>query len=112
KGVLVYLRQEGRGMGLANKVRAYALQDTGLDTVEAQEALGLPIDARDFGVGAQILVELGVGKVRLMSNNPRKFTGLSGYGLEIVERIPLKVSPNPMNRRYLETKKTKLGHLL
>ena len=112
RGVLVYLRQEGRGVGLANKLRAYALQDTGLDTVEAQQALGLPVDARDFGIGAQILADIGVGKIRLMSNNPRKFTGLSGYGLEIVERVPLKVDPNAANRRYLEAKKTKLGHLL
>ncbi|HEY8450531.1 MAG TPA: bifunctional 3,4-dihydroxy-2-butanone-4-phosphate synthase/GTP cyclohydrolase II, partial [Bacillota bacterium] len=83
-----------------------------LDTVEAQQALGLPVDARDFGIGAQILADIGVGKIRLMSNNPRKFTGLSGYGLEIVERVPLKVDPNAANRRYLEAKKTKLGHLL
>lgn len=112
KGVLVYLPQEGRGVGLANKLRAYALQDEGMDTVQAQEALGLPVDARDFGIGAQILADIGVGKIRLMSNNPRKFSGLTGYGLSIVERVPLKVTPNAVNRSYLETKKTKLGHLL
>lgn len=112
QGVLVYLPQEGRGVGLANKLRAYALQDQGLDTVEAQKALGLPVDARDFGIGAQILADIGVGKIRLMSNNPRKFSGLSGYGLEIVERVPLTIPPNQVNRGYLEAKKTKLGHLL
>lgn len=112
KGVLVYLPQEGRGVGLANKLRAYALQDQGMDTVEAQKALGLPVDARDFGIGAQVLIDIGVGKIRLMSNNPRKFAGLSGYGLEIVERVPLKIEANSVNARYLEAKRTKLGHLL
>lgn len=112
KGVIVYLRQEGRGIGLANKIRAYQLQDNGLDTVDANLALGLPVDSRDYGTGAQILADLGVSKIRLMTNNPRKFSALAGYGLTIVERVPLKVEPNPANRRYLETKRTRLGHLL
>ncbi len=113
KGVIVYMRQEGRGIGLTNKLRAYQLQDKeGLDTVEANEKLGFPADLRDYGIGAQILVELGVKKMRLMTNNPRKVTGLAGYGLEVVERIPLESEPNKFNRRYLETKRTKLGHLL
>ncbi len=112
KGVIVYLRQEGRGIGLGNKIRSYSLQDGGLDTVDANLALGLPVDSRDYGTGAQILADLGVGKIRLMTNNPRKFAALAGYGLTIVERVPLKVEPNPANRRYLETKQTRLGHLL
>ncbi len=113
RGVLLYMRQEGRGMGLKEKLRAYQLQDNdGLDTVEANEHLGFPADLRDYGIGAQILADLGVQKMRLMTNNPQKVTGLSGYGLEIVERIPLETKPNAFNRRYLETKRSKLGHLL
>ncbi|MBM3242800.1 bifunctional 3,4-dihydroxy-2-butanone-4-phosphate synthase/GTP cyclohydrolase II [Candidatus Poribacteria bacterium] len=113
EGVLVYMRQEGRGIGLTNKLRAYQLQDEeGLDTVEANEKLGFPADLRDYGIGAQILVDLGVKKMRLMTNNPRKVASLSGYGLEVVERVPIETFPNEFNRRYLETKRTKLGHLL
>lgn len=113
RGVLVYMRQEGRGMGLKGKLRAYQLQDNdGLDTVEANERLGFPADLRDYGIGAQILADLGVQKMRLMTNNPQKVTGLSGHGLEIVERIPLQTTPNAFNRRYLDTKRSKLGHLL
>lgn len=113
RGVLLYMRQEGRGMGLKEKLRAYQLQDReGLDTVEANERLGFPPDLRDYGIGAQILADLGVQKMRLMTNNPQKVKGLSGYGLEIVERIPLQTTPNPFNHRYLQTKRSKLGHLL
>lgn len=111
-GVIVYLRQEGRGIGLANKMRAYELQDGGADTVEANHALGFRADQRDYGVGAQILASLGVRRIRLLTNNPRKFVGLGGYGLEIVERVPLEVDPNCDNLRYLQTKRDKLGHLL
>ncbi|APD08475.1 MULTISPECIES: bifunctional 3,4-dihydroxy-2-butanone-4-phosphate synthase/GTP cyclohydrolase II [Thermus] len=110
KGVLVYLRQEGRGIGLINKIRAYHLQDQGLDTVEANLALGFPPDLRDYGVGAQILYDLGVRKMRLLTNNPRKVKALSGFGIEIVERIPLRAGDNPFNERYLQAKKEKLGH--
>ena len=113
RGVLVYMRQEGRGMGLKEKLRAYQLQDSdGLDTVEANEHLGFPADLRDYGIGAQILADLGVRKMRLMTNNPQKVKGLDGHGLEIVERVPLQTEPNPFNRRYLQTKRSKLGHLL
>jgi 3,4-dihydroxy 2-butanone 4-phosphate synthase/GTP cyclohydrolase II len=113
RGVLLYMRQEGRGIGLANKIRAYALQEKeGLDTVEANERLGFPADARDFGVGAQILVELGVRKMRLLTNNPRKRAGLEGYGLEIVDRVPLEMKPTDQNLEYLRAKQAKLGHLL
>ncbi len=112
KGVLLYLGQEGRGIGLVHKIMAYQLQDQGQDTVEANEALGFKADQRDYGIGAQILVELGVRRMRLMTNNPRKFVGLEGYGLEIVERVPLEVAPSDESRRYLKTKKEKLGHLL
>jgi 3,4-dihydroxy 2-butanone 4-phosphate synthase/GTP cyclohydrolase II len=112
KGVLLYLGQEGRGIGLVHKIMAYQLQDQGKDTVEANEALGFKPDQRDYGIGAQILVELGVRRMRLMTNNPRKFVGLEGYGLEIVERVPLEVPPSEASRRYLKAKKDKLGHLL
>ncbi|HHT01679.1 MAG TPA: bifunctional 3,4-dihydroxy-2-butanone-4-phosphate synthase/GTP cyclohydrolase II [Firmicutes bacterium] len=111
-GVLLYMRQEGRGIGLGNKMRAYALQDEGKDTVEANECLGFPPDARDYGIGAQILADMGVRQMRLLTNNPRKFHGLEGYGLEIVDRVPLEIPPNPYNERYLATKREKLGHLL
>ena len=111
-GVLVYMRQEGRGIGLLNKLRAYELQDHGKDTVEANEALGFPPDLRDYGVGAQILVDLGVRQIRLLTNNPRKIKGLEGYGLKVVERVPLEIPPGDYNCRYLATKKKKLGHLL
>ncbi|MDD2837267.1 MAG: bifunctional 3,4-dihydroxy-2-butanone-4-phosphate synthase/GTP cyclohydrolase II [Methanothrix sp.] len=111
-GVLLYMRQEGRGIGLANKLRAYALQDAGSDTVEANNELGYPADLRDYGIGAQILVDLGIKEIRLLTNNPRKVVGLEGYGLKIVERIPLEIEPNNINRRYLETKRDKMHHLL
>jgi 3,4-dihydroxy 2-butanone 4-phosphate synthase/GTP cyclohydrolase II len=112
RGVLVYMRQEGRGIGLHNKLRAYALQDDGLDTVEANQALGFPPDRRDYGIGMQILIDLGVRQMRLLTNNPTKRAGLVGYGLEVVERVPLLTQPNPHNVRYLEAKRTKLGHFL
>lgn len=112
KGVCLYMRQEGRGIGLFNKLKAYALQDKGLDTVEANEALGLPPDLRDYGIGAQILTDLGLSTIRVLTNNPKKIVGLEGYGLKIVKRIPIEVSPGSLNRRYLYTKKTKLGHIL
>ena len=110
RGVLVYLRQEGRGIGLVNKIKAYHLQDTGMDTVEANLALGFPPDLRDYGVGAQILYDLGVRKLRLLTNNPRKIRALGGYGLEVVERVPLRSGDNEHNARYLRAKQEKLGH--
>ncbi len=112
RGVVVYMRQEGRGIGLANKLRAYKLQEEGKDTVEANEALGFKADLRDYGLGAQLLADLGVSKMRLMTNNPKKVVGLSSYGLEIVERVPLEIPSNNRNAHYLETKRVKLGHLL
>jgi len=112
KAVLLYLRQEGRGIGLANKLKAYKLQDEGLDTVEANQALGLPADLREYGIGAQILHYLGVRRMRILTNNPKKMHGLAGYGLELVEQCPLQTEPNPNNIRYLRTKREKLGHLL
>ncbi|RJQ51498.1 MAG: bifunctional 3,4-dihydroxy-2-butanone-4-phosphate synthase/GTP cyclohydrolase II [Nitrospiraceae bacterium] len=112
KGVILYMRQEGRGIGLANKLKAYALQDTGLDTVEANVKLGFKPDLRDYGIGAQILVNLGVRKMRLMTNNPKKLIGLEGYGLRIVERVQIETHPHEKNIKYLKAKKKKLGHLL
>lgn len=111
RGVVLYMRQEGRGIGLTNKLLAYALQDGGKDTVEANEALGFKADLRDYGLGAQILVDLGIREMRLMTNNPKKVVGLSAFGLEIVERVPIEVGENEVNARYLQTKKEKLGHL-
>ena len=110
RGVIVYMRQEGRGIGLHNKLRAYELQDNGLDTVEANEALGFEADRRDYGIGMQILVDLGLQKVRFLTNNPKKRAGLEGFGLQMVERVPIIVEPNEFNARYLETKREKLGH--
>src|SRR5436189_208735 len=112
KGVLVYLRQEGRGIGLANKLHAYALQEKGLDTVEANLRLGLPIDKRDYGIGSQILRDLGLRKIRIMTNNPKKIYGIEGYGLTVVEEVPVRIEPGEHNAKYLQTKKTKLGHKL
>jgi 3,4-dihydroxy 2-butanone 4-phosphate synthase / GTP cyclohydrolase II len=110
KGVIVYLNQEGRGIGLLNKLKAYKLQEEGLDTVEANVELGFKMDERDYGVGAQILRDLGVRKIKLMTNNPKKRAGLIGYGLEIVENIPIIIKSNPHNVKYLQTKKDKMGH--
>jgi len=112
RGIFLYMRQEGRGIGLHNKIRAYALQDQGLDTVEANEALGFGSDLRDYGIGAQILADLGVRKIRLLTNNPRKVIGLEGYGLQVVETVPIICKPNPQNVKYLETKRKKMGHLI
>lgn len=112
KGVIVYMRQEGRGIGLVNKLRAYCLQDMGKDTVEANEALGFKADMRDYGIGAQILADLGLHKIRLMTNNPRKIIGLEGYGIEVLERIPIETRPHQENIEYLKAKAKKMGHLL
>lgn len=112
QGIILYMRQEGRGIGLINKLKAYNLQDEGMDTVEANEALGFEDDLRDYGIGAQILADLGVKEIRLLTNNPRKIVGLEGYGLEVVERVDLQIEPTDHNKKYLATKKDKLGHLL
>ena len=112
RGVIVYMRQEGRGIGLLNKLKAYKLQDKGKDTVEANLELGFQPDLRDYGIGAQILRDLGVRKIKLLTNNPRKIIGLKGYGLEIVERVPIEIQSNPSNENYLQVKRDKLGHLI
>jgi 3,4-dihydroxy 2-butanone 4-phosphate synthase/GTP cyclohydrolase II len=112
RGVIVYMRQEGRGIGLPAKIKTYKLQEQGYDTVEANEKLGYEMDLREYGLGAQILVDLGLKTIRLLTNNPRKVVGLEGYGLKIVEQVPIRVKPNPHNKRYLNTKRTKMGHLL
>jgi 3,4-dihydroxy 2-butanone 4-phosphate synthase/GTP cyclohydrolase II len=111
-GVILYMRQEGRGIGLPAKVRAYKLQESGLDTVEANLKLGFPMDLRDYGIGAQMLCDLGLKRIRLLTNNPKKLVGLQGHGLEVVEQLPIKVKPNPHNARYLKTKRERMGHLL
>jgi 3,4-dihydroxy 2-butanone 4-phosphate synthase/GTP cyclohydrolase II len=111
-GILLYVRQEGRGIGLVNKLKAYCLQDKGFDTVEANEELGFKPDLRNYGIGAQVLVDLGVRKMRLITNNPKKIIGLQGYGLSIEDHIPIEIKPNKYNRCYLECKKLKMGHWL
>jgi 3,4-dihydroxy 2-butanone 4-phosphate synthase/GTP cyclohydrolase II len=113
RGAVIYMRQEGRGIGLSNKIRAYKLQqEEGLDTVEANERLGFQPDLRDYGIGAQIMVDLGIRRVRLMTNNPRKIVALKGYDLTIVERVPIVIEPNATNKKYLDTKRRKMGHML
>ena len=112
RGAVIYMRQEGRGIGLANKLHAYALQEQGLDTVEANEKLGFPADLRDYGIGAQIISDLGIRRLRLLTNNPRKIIGLEGHGIEIAERVPIEIPPQDYDRRYLETKRDKMGHLI
>jgi 3,4-dihydroxy 2-butanone 4-phosphate synthase / GTP cyclohydrolase II len=112
RGVLLYMAQEGRGIGLLNKLKAYELQEQGLDTVQANVELGFPADARDYGIGNQILADLGLSSIRILTNNPKKITGIEGYGLEVVEQVPIEVPPNAENERYLATKRAKLGHRL
>jgi 3,4-dihydroxy 2-butanone 4-phosphate synthase/GTP cyclohydrolase II len=112
RGVLLYMAQEGRGIGLLNKLKAYELQENGLDTVEANLELGFAADMREYGIGNQILADLGLSTIRILTNNPKKITGIEGFGLTVVEQVPIEVSPNEENRRYLETKRTKLGHRL
>jgi 3,4-dihydroxy 2-butanone 4-phosphate synthase/GTP cyclohydrolase II len=112
RGAIIYMNQEGRGIGLYNKIKAYKLQEQGRDTVEANLELGFRVDERDYGVGANIMHELGLGKLRLITNNPKKRAGLEGYGLKIVENIPIEIEPNEYNKFYLQTKKDKLGHFL
>jgi 3,4-dihydroxy 2-butanone 4-phosphate synthase/GTP cyclohydrolase II len=112
KGIVLYMNQEGRGIGLLNKLKAYKLQESGLDTVQANLELGFQMDNRDYGVGAQILRDLGVSKIRLISNNPKKRAGLIGYGLEIVESVPIEIEPNQHNENYLRTKRDKMGHTI
>jgi 3,4-dihydroxy 2-butanone 4-phosphate synthase/GTP cyclohydrolase II len=111
-GVILYLRQEGRGIGLGNKIKAYHLQDGGMDTVEANIKLGFPSDLRNYGIGAQILVDLGLSKIKLITNNPKKIIGIEGYGLNVTDRIPLEIQPGDENRFYLETKRDRMGHLI
>ncbi len=112
QGLVLYMRQEGRGIGLLNKLKAYQLQDQGLDTVEANEKLGFPADLRDYGIGAQILVDLGIKEIRLLTNNPKKIVGLEGYGLKVVERVPIEIPANSVNAQYLDAKRLKMGHFL
>jgi 3,4-dihydroxy 2-butanone 4-phosphate synthase/GTP cyclohydrolase II len=112
QGVLLYMRQEGRGIGLVNKLKAYGLQDQGYDTVEANVKLGFKADLRDYGTGAQILKDLGLSSMRLMTNNPKKIVGLNAYGLNVIRQLPIEMAPNPKNLKYLQAKKTKMGHIL